>query len=322
MGSSSILPPQGQPGPMKPGEFVSAAVPNVVSFGLDLVSPPSTLYIQRDDELLLRVMSLGAAGDTVDFVGRLLQAAPDLPGQPGTPPPAPIAQPGPNKTQTIKNIGQTIVVAQLVNTTKILPLTEGYLLSFSATARNTVSRGNTFASAGILRRGPNGAQVYLPLFADYSTASTPIGWPGGRITQPSESSGAALLVQVTNPGAGVDWAVSVPSFLRWRVRSLAALFTASAAVANRNVTIIIDDGAGHTYWEFDATASITAGQAITIVATGLNAPTGVVTTILSIPIPPDLVLRTVFRIFTSTANIQVADQWSNINLLTEQWIDI
>ncbi len=320
MGSSVILPQTGQPGPMKPGEFLSAAIPNVVSFGLDGIAPPSPLYIQRDDQLLLDVISLITGIETVTFEFRLLQAQPDVAGQPGTNPTGVVVPPGPLNTQTIKRISQVFSAATLLNNTLALPLAEGYLLSGSCTSQSATSRGQTYVSASIIRPGLAQNARVLPLFADYVTQRYRPGWPGSSLRGPSESTGAIQNVLITTPAAGADFSVTVPNPQRWRPICFHGVLTAAVAVANRQVEIILDDGA-NTYWIDDSSANITASSVNDVTATTTNVPTGVVTTIQNIVIPPALYMTVGHRFRSNTVGIQGADQWSALRLLVEAWLE-
>jgi len=321
VGSSVILPAPGQPGKGPDPNFKTATQPNLVSFGIDDIAPPSPLYIQRDDKLVLQTMTNRNAGDTVFFNVRLLMAAPDLPGQPDQAPPA-TPPPGPKLTQTIRTNINTIAVPNAhVLQSLTVNLAEGYLISASATPLNANSRGATYAAMAIARQGAQGLQPFESLFGDYCTQSVPCSWPGGRTISPAESSGLYLSQAITAPGAGADFSFTVPNFTRIQIISFAGVFTASAAVANRNVELIIDDGV-NIVWAADVGAAIAAGQVENITATQTNVPNGVIATIQSAVVPPGNVLTGGFRFRSLTGNIQAGDQWSALFMLIQEWVDI
>src|SRR5260370_7366021 len=100
-----MLPRRGPPGAMQPGEFVGAALPNIVTFGLDRVAPPSPTYIQRDDVLAFWITS--SVVETITFNWRQLLAPFPRGGQPFTGP-----QQDANQTAQSSNIidpGQRVV---------------------------------------------------------------------------------------------------------------------------------------------------------------------------------------------------------------------
>jgi hypothetical protein len=208
----------------------------------------------------------------------------------------------------------------------VIQLSEGYLLSVAVSALGTPARGGTFVKVFIARAGTGVANATYALCADYIANQSPTGWPFGRLVSGPEGPGRLRTVNVANPGAGVDWNVTVQGNTRWRIASLLATFTASATVANRvpiirlrDVTNAVDLG------RFVTPTTITAGLTFFMTA----AP-GVVNQITSgndiaIPLPSPIFLSGLLPangLFVSTAGIQVGDQWSNINLTIEEWFDI
>lgn len=303
---------------MRADEFSAVSTPNATSFGFDKISPPSSLYVQRDDVLVLYATS-SVAGEQITFRARFLRVPEVQGGQPSD------AAPG-KRTGTIITAGivETIehvfapAVAGLFQTaTKVLG--EGYLLSVSAISQTVNDRGRTFAGAQLDRSTPGNPVVSQQLFCDYCTHLTACGWPGGRIVQSSEGTGWKHSQVVTNPGAGADWTFGLAATQRMRIESLAALLTTSAAVANRNVELIVDDGA-NTVWAGQIASSIVASSTVTVVGAGGNTQAGPFASLLQIPLPTPLILERSWRIRAVTANIQAADQWSSIFLNVEEWL--
>jgi hypothetical protein len=159
------------------------------------------------------------------------------------------------------------------------------------------------------------------LLQDYSTLFNPTGWGVSGARMPTEGTGFISSQIVANPAAGADWIYTVGTLRRQAVRSFNALFTAAAAVANRQVELIIDDGA-NIMWRTSAPVNITANQVVNVSGTGTNAPTGIITTDISVVIPPGLVMPQNWRLRALTTAIQAADQWSAIAIMREEWIDV
>jgi hypothetical protein len=320
VGSGVILPTPGQPTTGPDTTFKSATVPNLVSFGIDKVAPPSPLYIQRDDIVQLFGMTTKPGGEIFNAIIRFLEAAPDVPGQPDKP--SDVAPPEPGATQTIKTVSVSFACPQDSQTTSFFALGEGYLLSI---AGNTLSVGGNVRGVSFMRAALSRPPIGLSftsqsLFADYVTRTCAPGWPGGRILSSGEGTGQILSFQVANPAAGADWTLVVPGFRKFYVQSFQAQFVASAAVANRNISVIVDDGV-NAVWTHDVSAAVTAGQTVQVVGSGTSAPVGIVPTILPLVLPPGLRLTNTMRIRSSTANLQAGDQWSNIWFLVESLID-
>jgi hypothetical protein len=315
-----FIPSPGQPAPLKDGEFVPSAPPNITSFGFDRIDPPSTLYIQRDDILVLEAFT-SVANESVTFTVRFLLPPSVRGGQPSD------ARPD-KRTGVIQAGGiiepQTFVIQPLQNQSSTqlrVNLGEGYLLSISAGAAQAVIRGQTFARAILLRGSGTITQPAYALFADYCALRHAIGWPSGRVVMPDEGQGATAIRSAGVFAAGVDWTFTSPSsVVRSKIISGSALLTASATAANRNVEIIVDDGA-NIVWRTSVGASITAGQAATVSLTTSNSPAGVVTLDQQAVIPPGLVLRPGWRLRSNTVNIQAGDQWSNIWVMEETLLE-
>ena len=270
-----------------------------VTFGLEKIGPPSTLYIGRDDQLVMGVIVVNL-GDGVIFNYRLMNTA------------------------GIILAGQFTVTPTAAGALTLLPqvLSEGYLLSLTARASGTQQRGLTFARVWINRGNPNNANASRTLFADYCTISAPVGWPDGRYIYPTEGPGALQVIHPANPAAGTDWSQGVTNNQRWKVRSLNATLTTSATVANRQPQIILTDTAGDVLFTGVPNANIPATTVAAVTASPVSSPGNLIATDITVPLPGDTVLPATFFIKSLTVGIQVADQWSNIFILVESWIDL
>ncbi len=320
-----LIAPPGQPRPLKEGEFASASVPNVVSFRLQDIAPPSPLYVQRDDVLLLEVTTPTFA-DNITLSARLLLAAPPRAGQPDSPP----SLPGEVSRSSLGGSPIVTIQATIASpvsgllTRRLIPLAEGYLLSAAVISNLRNARGNTWVRLWIAR-GP--IVIPLPvanmLIADYVTVSAPIGWPGGRQLFPTDGPGNLRTVTVTAPAAGSDWNTSVPTSTRWRISSFTARLATSAAVANRIVRVQLRDaGSGQNYFQSPPSQVIPASTtAFVSVAPGQITSTTDVFTV-NVGLPATTYLPSGDSIFISTLSLQAADQWGLITLLVEEWVDL
>ncbi len=286
---------KGTPSDTTPAQV--GAPPRAVSFNEKLVTPPSLVYIDRDDTILVRVFN-STAGNTIRISARLLLANGQI-----------------NRTQAIIPI-----TGNRVENDFIVTLAEGYLLSLVIdNATVAPVQGQCYVEA-LLFQGPalTGFNEELLCFG-YVSALNHVGYPNGTNSLPATGTGFIHSVQVANPAAGADWTFTVPTTTRMRIVSLAATLTTAVAVANREPQIIIDDGV-NTYWEAEVAVNIPASTVNVITATALSIPNGIVTTTQNIPIPPALILPNGHRLRTNTVGIQAADQWSAIWILLEEWI--
>ena len=115
-----------------------------------------------------------------------------------------------------------------------------------------------------------------------------------------------------NPAAGAEFSIRAPGGSIWRIMSMALLFTASAAVANRRITLLADDQTD-TWFAQIASADLVASSATRVGAFVGASPGGVAGSVLNLPLPQDgLILMPGYRLRSSTAGIDVADQYSAV----------
>lgn len=323
MGASPILPTPGQPVEGPDPSFQSGSTPAIVTFDLQGISPPSALYVQRDDVLLLQAAS-SIVGEAVTFNGRLLLAPLPRGGQPDVPGVG-VSPLDLLNSNIIEVFGETIPLPNQRTPVSVLRgLAEGYLLSLTAIAApgGATFRGQTFAKASIVRAGQQFTSIRQVLFSDYAIGTNPIGWPGGRALAPEEGPGFRISRQQANPAAGSDWTFACQANQRVGIISLSAVLTASATVANRQVELIVDDSVD-VLWRTSATANVTASQVVAFSACPTNTSPGVITTDQTLVFPPGLILAPTWRIRTLTTGIQAGDQWSSIFLnLEEQLVSV
>lgn len=319
MGSSVILPAPGQPKTGPDPSFKQGSQYKTTTFSFTDIGPPSPLYVQRDEQLFFSGFS-NQVGESITVTIRMLLVPVPIGGQPDRPT-AESPQPLPVGSNVLQVATFTLNIPATRNGIgQAVQLTEGYLLAVTIFPTVARTRGQTFVNASLVRAGAGVNQILVVLFSDYVGFDFVEGWPNGRVIFPRESTGWVHSIQQANPAAGADFALTMATKQAVRIDSFSAILTASATVANRNVEVIVDDGA-NIVWRTSAAASITAGQVATLSATGTNQPTGVVTTTLTVAIPPELLLAPGWRIRTATTGIQAGDQWSAIWFNVEEWLD-
>lgn len=129
------------------------------------------------------------------------------------------------------------------------------------------------------------------------------------------------VVALTTPSAGADIVQVVPLGRVWRLLTFVATFTASATVASRTPSLIIDDGTNVLYQVYTATA-VTAGQAMQVrgnaIPIVLISVTAVATNSFPLMDPSYFVLQPGWRIRTATSNIDATDQWSAARIVVDE----
>lgn len=290
--------PSGQPNPMQPGEYTPPAPANVVGFKVHDIDPPTSVYIQRDDQLL--VVATSQLTPTLTITARLWLAA----------------------EGRITTIQQTLnLTTKDFGVSLSIPLAEGYLLSVVVTDFSSTMPGQTLVTV-YLNRGIASTSPAAPgavLISDYLGGRSGASWPAGRIFKGGDGQGALTRVFPTAPGAGADWSTSPGPQELWEVVSVTATLTTSATVANRNVQLIIDSGSPTPLFISTANAAIPASTTATFNASQINQTSTLITTTVFAALPPRNLLNNLDRIRTLTQNLQAGDQWSSIFLMVRNW---
>ncbi len=127
-------------------------------------------------------------------------------------------------------------------------------------------------------------------------------------------------VDVTAPGAGNDVALAISTNVRWRLKSVHAILTTDATVANRFARL----GWGLTSNDFNVHAGLiqTASQAITydFLEGGPDRTTAINST-LNVNIPHKLLLNDAFVLALFADNMQAGDAWTAIRFIVEEWAE-
>jgi hypothetical protein len=319
----TLLPPPGEPKPLAEGEYIPPAPPNVVGFNFQGIDPPSPLYIQRDDVLTIYGFTV-VDGEILHITVRLLPAEPTVGGQPapaGGEASIPKGEPG---STPIKILRYDLAFPTIPGLNAVrIPMSEGYLLGVGVYAEMADSRGQTFVRGYFQRAfaAPYWPELAIPLFSDYVTIRQPSGWPYGRSLDPTDGQGFLRAVPIANPAAGADWSAAVPTPYSWRLISASALLTTAAGGGNRTVRGLLQDGLLNILWQGCAQTVHAGGLAVqySFGCVGYSVPAVVTTGYVALPCGVNLPAG--FRFGVSTAGLAAGDQWSNIYLLVEQWID-
>lgn len=127
------------------------------------------------------------------------------------------------------------------------------------------------------------------------------------------------VIQGLTPGAGAEFGFTAPGQGLWRVISLAFTFTTSAAVANRVPSIVVDDGTS-VFLRIPTQQAQAATLAITYSAFTDAANANAAANPAILPLPEHgVTLEPGWRLRSSTALIDVLDQYSAISALVEEF---
>ncbi len=129
--------------------------------------------------------------------------------------------------------------------------------------------------------------------------------------------GGLNIITAPNPAAGADWTLAPPPGARWNVLGGSAQLVTAAAVAVRQVLILIAQGPT-TVLTLTSPNTQAAGLTYTYqLLPGVPQP-ALVATFPVVALPERLVIDERWRVKSSTTLIQAADQWSAIVLMVEE----
>jgi hypothetical protein len=200
-------------------------------------------------------------------------------------------------------------------------LVEGFLLSCAAT--QTALGGITsqaYCTVALVRAPFDIVAQYEVLVTGNLSRIVPISYPQSPNQRETDGPGQPRSILIATPAAGADFTQTVPSSTRWRIVSLSATLTTAVAVANRNVDLVIDDGA-NVFAEISSGFSQVASLVNDYTWMDGGVAQAAFDNIVALPLPSQMFLPPTFRIRSETTGIQPADQWSAITMLVQQWID-
>ncbi len=201
------------------------------------------------------------------------------------------------------------------------PLGEGFLLNVQLRATAGTPRiAQCFAILEVVR-GVTGSVVPLAtLVQGYVTDTSRLAWPGSPLRSSIDGPGVIRSIAGTDPAAGAEIAEVVPANARWQLDTVRVELVTDATVANRTVTLIVDDGAT-TLASVTASAAQAASLTRQYQAYASGGAPRLDGTVFYLPIPPELMLMGGFRVRTSTAGIVAGDNFGAPQLLVEEWIE-
>lgn len=283
----------------QPGQkdFTGAKTSPTVSFKFQDVDPPSALYITENDQITLIIKSSQTLGVVI-------------------------------RTRILRRDGVQQFQSETFQVTGNrtgqqfgFNLTEGYLLGVQLS--NTVggfSTGQIYVQCWFTHGGILSGFSTQPLFAGYLRPNTSVGWPSVNIPSALDGLGFVRSIVGTTPAAGAEVNETVPTGARWRLQSFSVVLNTSATVANRQSTIVVDDGV-NIFFEGDSAAAVVASSTARITySPGLTTVNGIALDQLA-PTPSPLYLMAGWRLRTVTLGLQAGDQYASPKYSVEEWIE-
>jgi len=188
--------------------------------------------------------------------------------------------------------------------------------------------GVIFSGSGATQRGQTYAQMTVqngPVLArGYVFIGHPLALGDRDEPGPAGGHGNMRVISLGTPAAGANHsAVTVPTGAIWAHRGFNAQLVTAVAVANREFSIIHQDGSGNRFAGTVAseiqTASLTDDYFGANFATSSGISAGLGTGAIGIGVPAGFLIAG-FVIAFATYNIQGADAWGGGNILVEEWV--
>ncbi len=183
----------------------------------------------------------------------------------------------------------------------------------------TVQRGQVFVRAGITRGVESDFDEGTVLISDYLDAVNFPSWPGSVLRSSLDGQGNLRSIAIPKPTVGTEWVDTVDTNARWRVLGARFDLTTDANVANRRVSIQYRDDSSTVFnrIHINVTQPASTTNTYSFIA---GSPTLGNGNADNLGYLPTLILDQGFGILTNTDNLQVGDQFDNIQLYIEEWL--
>lgn len=270
-----------------------------VKFTFDDLQPPSNVYITPQEFIFVTVHNISSGATTFSFRARILM---------------------PDGTVTIIQDDHASIDSAGGQQQYSIQVVEGYLLNAELRVASVALRGQVYGQVELARGAPSAGRVITGmLMQDYLSVQTPLSWPGNTPRSSVDGPGFITTLQIPNPAAGAEFTLTTSAGLRQKLRCGACTFQTSAVVNNRQPRFLIRDAGGHSVWETGINADVIASTT-TVIGIGNQGVTNATEKAVSFwPLPGDIVIGGSFTLLSSTNRLDVADQYSSIWFLVEQW---
>jgi hypothetical protein len=280
--------------------FQSSTIPPAFNFTLDGIQPPPALYMGKNDTIFVSVLNSDPQMTQVTVSYRIL--TPD------------------GIIQVSFNTLGPVNATRAFQDFQLSP-GEGFLLGVNVDgAAFNGQRGRTYIGVAIARGNPPSTIVYHALIEAYLGAGIGPSWPTPYVENTLSGQGWLHANVGTVPVAGANISELVPLGARWRLRAARFSLTTSAAVGNRQVQVSLFDAAPHEFYRSVVVFNQAPGSTVTysvsdtLQAVGIGGDTQLV-------IPRDAMLDAGFKWTTTTAGIDVADQFTAPTYQVEEWLN-
>lgn len=208
-----------------------------------------------------------------------------------------------------------------VITTSLFALGEGFLQQLILyPASGTPANGQCWARARIVRGLGGGTTVLGVLASGCVTAAQPLQFPGSPLRGPLDGPGFIRSIAGTNPNAGVNVTETVPTGARWKMLTMSVTLVNDATVANRLMSIGIDDGTTRLYTTLAGAVQAASESVLYTIAGFGMVHVANPRAILPLPAVPIAMLAG-YRFVTDVVTFQAGDNLSAPQYQVEEWLE-
>ena len=204
----------------------------------------------------------------------------------------------------------------------IIVTPEGWLLGgeiFASGAAPAI--GQTFVIVEVVRGLGSSALALQVLAAGYLNAKQPLVFPNAMIGSSLDGGGALRSIAGTTPAAGAEISETVPTGARWQLLAFRYQLVTSATVANRQSTLLADDGTTNLWYAGGDPVQPASGTFLYSFGAGYTPFGAVPTNATGRSLPTPNFLGAGSRLKTQTLSIQAGDQYSNVQYLVREWLE-
>ncbi len=278
-------------------EFVGTTRSPDISFLTRGANPPTVYYVGPEDHIVIDFWSSAAA--VLCFV-RLRLLLPN--------------------GQVVLSSFELLTDGTTLRQRIVQPLAEGFVLGCVVEAHNDgVCRGQIFATIGICKGIGAVTTPFTQLVGGYVTYRDLLSWPPGGPVDSLGGRGWPISTVSADPAAGAEISLTCPTNLRMRLMGMVFTLVTSAAVANRVVSVVIDDATNillQVPSPSDQAASLTYTYSL-----GVGLPFQAVrNNIVTMPLSEDAWLKGTYRVRTLTGGLQAGDDFSAARIYAEQFL--
>ena len=136
-----------------------------------------------------------------------------------------------------------------------------------------------------------------------------------------DQQGRIVVVTATNPGMGIDWSYTLPSRVRWHLKTVQCELTTGVDVADRIPELAITQG-GVEVIRITASQSLAANLVFLygwMEGERALALTGQTSRVTALPRGLHLNDRAIISVITD--GLALSDDWKDIYIMAEEWIE-